>query len=164
MTREKTRRARRALSALRESLARQEAIFASPLIGMLTLNESGSIESLNPAAERMFGWKADALERRSFDCLVALGGSDETSVLARLRQLVTRDDELRELVGRRRDGSTFPIDFALAEMPLGKRRMFVVFVRDISKRKRAEAERAFLATIVESSEDAAFKAALGRRT
>jgi hypothetical protein len=35
---------------------------------------------------------------------------------------------------------------------------------DISKRKRAEAERAFLATTVESSEDATFKAALGRRT
>ena len=138
MTREKTRRARRALSALRESLARQEAIFAAPLIGILTLNESGSVESFNPAAERMFGWKADALERRSFECLVALGGSDATSVRARLRQLVTRDDELRELVGRRRDGSTFPIDFALAEMPLGKRRMFVVFVRDISKRKRNE--------------------------
>ncbi len=138
MTREKTRRARRALSALRESLARQEAIFASPLIGMLTLNESGSIESLNPAAERMFGWTAAALARRSFDCLVALGGSDETGMRARLRQLVTRDGELRELVGRRRDGSTFPIDFALAEMPLGKRRMFAVFVRDISKRKLNE--------------------------
>jgi PAS domain S-box-containing protein len=138
MTREKSRRPVRSPQALRESVARQEAIFASPLVGILTLNESGSIESLNPAAERMFGWRAKALSRRSFDSLVPLGGSDEISLQARLRQLITRDDELRELVGHRRDGSTFPIDFALAEMPLGKRRMFVVFVRDISKRKRSE--------------------------
>jgi PAS domain S-box-containing protein len=138
MTRLRARRREPTLSALRESLARQEAIFASPLNGILTLNESGSIESLNPAAERLFGWTSDAVVRRSFGCLVDLGDGGSLGVAAMLRRLITHDDELREFIGRRKDGSTFPIDFALAEMPLGDRRMFVVFVRDISKRKRNE--------------------------
>lgn len=138
MARDKTQNREAVVLALRKSLARQEAIFASPLIGILTLNESGSIESLNAAAERMFGWTADAVVRRDFGCLVDFGGGENLSAAARLRELVTSDGELHELVGRRQDGSTFPIDFALADMPLGKRRMFVVFVRNISKRKRSE--------------------------
>jgi PAS domain S-box-containing protein len=126
------------LSALRESHARQEAIFASPLIGIFTLNESGSIESLNSAAERMFGWSNGTAVRQDFGRLVDLAGSEELDTASRLRKLISPDGELRELVGCRRDGLTFPIDFAVAEMPLGKRQMFVVFVRDISKRKRNE--------------------------
>jgi len=146
MTRVRTKRSE-ASSVLRESLARQEAIFASPFIGILTLNPSGSIESLNPAAEHLFGWPAAAAVRRSIACLIEIG-SEEIGIGARLRQLVTQDDELRELVGRRRDGSCFPIDFALAEMPLGNRRMFVAFVRDISRRKSNESRKdEFVATV-----------------
>jgi PAS domain S-box-containing protein len=122
----------------REAMARQEAIFASPLVGILTLNESGSIESINPTAERMFGYAAESLIRRDVSCLVDLSLAKDCSTGTRLRQIITQDGELRELVGRRYDGTTFPVDFALAEMPLGKRRMFVVFVRDISQRKRNE--------------------------
>jgi PAS domain S-box-containing protein len=138
MTRDNTGRRRRPPGALRESLARQEAIFSSPLIGILTLNESGSIESLNSEAERLFGLPCNGSMRRSIDTLVDFGAGEDKCVGVRLRQLVMHNDELRELVGRRRDGTTFPIDFAIADMPLGKRRMFVVFVRDISKRKRNE--------------------------
>jgi PAS domain S-box-containing protein len=148
MTRDKTRGRKRALSALRESIARQEAIFSSPLIGILTLNESGSIESLNAAAERLFNCPGKAAIRRSIDSLVDLGGGADVTTGARLHRLVSREDELCELVGRRGDGSTFPIDFAIAEMPLGKRRMFVVFMRDISKRKRNERlKNEFVATV-----------------
>jgi PAS domain S-box-containing protein len=148
MTRDSMRERSRSLSALRESLARQEAIFSSPLIGILTLNESGSIESLNPAAERLFGWADNAAVRRSIDGLVNFGGGADISVGERLRQLVTQNDESREFTGHRKDGSTFPIDFAISEMPLGKRRMFVVFVRDISKRKRNERlKNEFVATV-----------------
>jgi PAS domain S-box-containing protein len=135
--RAKTRKPRSSSHALAESLARQEAIFASPLIGIFTLNESGTIESLNPAAETMFGWPAADVVRRDFGTLVEFGVSETLNAAARLRELASQD-ELRELTGRRQDGSTFPIDFALAETPLGRRRVFVVFVRDVSKRKKNE--------------------------
>jgi PAS domain S-box-containing protein len=148
MKRDGTRRRDRRLSALREARARQEAIFSSPLIGILTLNENGSIESLNAAAKRLFGWTGNAVVRRSVGSLVDFGSDANNGVGEILLRLVTQDNEPRELLGRRKDGSTFPIDFALAEMPLGKRRMFVVFVRDISKRKRNESlKNEFVATV-----------------
>ena len=46
----------------------------------------------------------------------------------------------REVVGRRKDGSTFPMDLAVSEFRLGDERYFTGIVRDITERKRAEAE------------------------
>ncbi len=55
---------------------------------------------------------------------------------------------MRELTGHRADKSTFPVNFEIAEMPIGERRMFVVFVRDITARKRHERMKdEFVATV-----------------
>lgn len=43
------------------------------------------------------------------------------------------------MVGRRKDGSTFPIDLAVGEVRTGTGRWFTGFIRDITDRKRAEA-------------------------
>ena len=51
----------------------------------------------------------------------------------------------REVVGRRKDGSTFPMDLAVSEFRVHGRRMFVGIPRDVSERKRAEQTFKFLA-------------------
>src|SRR5262249_38279022 len=44
----------------------------------------------------------------------------------------------REVVGRRKDGSTFPLDLAVSEFRLGERRFFTGIVRDVTERKRLQ--------------------------
>ena len=44
----------------------------------------------------------------------------------------------REVIGRRKDGSTFPMDLAVSEMQLSGRKMFTGIVRDITERKQVE--------------------------
>ena len=135
-------------SRSRRALARQQAIFNSALIGIITLNESGSIETLNPAAERMFGVTSAEVARRDIGRLIDLGGPDDVGSSAQLRRMVAEQAGVRELAGHRTDRSTFPLDFELTDMPIGERRMFVVFVRDITTRKRHERMKdEFVATV-----------------
>ena len=65
--------------ALKQALSRQQAIFNSAMIGIITLNESGSIETLNPSAERMFGVTSAEVARRDIGRLIDLGGPNDVS-------------------------------------------------------------------------------------
>jgi PAS domain S-box-containing protein len=133
---------------LARALSRQQAIFSSAMVGIITLNESGSIEQLNPSAERMFGVTSAEVARRDIDRLIDLGGPRDVSSAVQLRHLAADGDSLRELEGHRADKTTFPINFELSDMPIGERRMFVVFVRDITTRKRHERMKdEFVATV-----------------
>ncbi len=133
--------------ALKQSMARQEAVFNCALYGIVTLNESGSIETLNPAAEKMFGVHAEEAVRRDIGRLIDLAGPSDVGSGSQLRHMLKKDG-VCELSARRPDGTTFPVDFVLAEMPIGERKMFVVFVRDITTRKRTEGLKdEFVATV-----------------
>jgi PAS domain S-box-containing protein len=139
---------KRAEEQLTRALSRQQAIFSSAMIGIITLNESGSIETLNPAAERMFGVTADEVSRRDIGRLVDLGGPSDVGSGTQLRRMAADEDDVRELEGHRSDKTVFPVNFEIADMPIGERRMFVVFVRDITTRKRHERMKdEFVATV-----------------
>ncbi|WP_426018733.1 CHASE3 domain-containing protein [Brevundimonas sp. DWR2-3-1b1] len=128
------------LDAVQATAARQTAIFDSAIDAILTLNPSGSIETLNTAATRMFGWTAPELGRRDVSVLMDLGGDGETAFLTRIG--ANREDfeqgVVRELTARRRDGTTFPVDVALSPMTLPTGVHLVAVIRDISERRRVE--------------------------
>jgi PAS domain S-box-containing protein len=138
------------LRRMRAVAARQEAVFDSAMDAILTLNPSGSIESINRAGERMFGWTGAELERRDVARLFDLADDRQGPFLKRIGAApeALEDGVLREMRARRRDGSTFPIDVALGAMRLPTGLHVVAVVRDITERRRVEQMKAeFVSTV-----------------
>lgn len=127
---------------------RLDAILDNAQDAIVTLNPSGTIETLNIAAERMFGLPRETLVRRALSQVVDLPDRGELFV-----QRLAGDDDLskgvlREYVGRRPDGTTFPVEasIGLVRLPEGER--ITASIRDISERRRVEQLKAeFVSTV-----------------
>jgi PAS domain S-box-containing protein len=138
------------LERLEAAAARHSATLDSAFDGIVTLNPSGSIETLNPAAERLFGWSAPEVERRDVRLLIDLAENGEGAFLNRLGASHGDLEKglLLELTGKRRDGGRFPVDVALALMDLPSGRHVVAVIRDATERRRiAEMKDAFVSTV-----------------
>jgi PAS domain S-box-containing protein len=132
---------RRAEQALRDSEARKTAILASAVDAIITIDERGIVESINPAAERLFGHAAVEIIGQKVKLLIPSPFQDEhDGYLA--GYLTTGSKKIigigREVIGRKNDGTTFPMDLTVSEVQLADRRIFTWFARDISERKQAE--------------------------
>jgi diguanylate cyclase (GGDEF)-like protein/PAS domain S-box-containing protein len=125
------------VTAQRESEARTKAIVDNAADAILTIDLDGRVESLNPAAERMFGYRTEEIVggevRRLMDTPTA---GEAGCALAVGERTVLRLG--REVVGRRRDGRTFPLELAVTEVELGDRTISTVVARDVTERKAFE--------------------------
>lgn len=148
---------KRSEAALRESEGRLRAIVETAVDGIITIDEQGIVTSFNPAAERLFGYASGEVTGTNINLLMPSPYHDEHDGYLN-NYLNTGIKKIigigREVVGRRKNGTHFPMDLAVSETHLGNRRIFTGIVRDISDRKGAEETQAKLAAIVESSEDA----------
>lgn len=131
-------------AALRESETNVRAILDTALDAIVTTDEAGQILEFNPAAERMFGYRRSAVLGQKIDATVLpphrppLRSDPLRHALeAGARQLGGRRLELDAM---RADGSTLPVEVAIAVVPLTGRIGFTAFLRDISERKRVESE------------------------
>ncbi len=129
--------------ALVQGESRLRTVLEKAPDGIITIDTDGVLESFNPASEKMFGYSAEEVVGRD---VVLLGGwpyrednkRDPSDILAsEERERVTIEPES---LGRRKDLSTFPIDLSASSVVIGQKRLFVVIVRDITKRKLMEAE------------------------
>jgi PAS domain S-box-containing protein len=120
-------------AAVRETAARIEAIVHAAPDGIITLDEHGTIESVNPAAEQIFAYRAPEMVGRHISMLLPLTGDDDGSASWMRAQ--------GERKGRRKDDSEFPIELTISEAQIEGRRIFAGIVRDITERSRAEEER-----------------------
>ena len=140
---EMTVRRKLAESSLRDSEERLRAILETAVEGIITIDERGIIESLNPAAEKIFGYQAQEVVGKNVKILMPTPYRDEhDGYLGNyLRTGRARIIGIgREVVGLRKDGTVFPMDLSVSEVRLAHKRLFTGFVRDISDRKRLEKE------------------------
>ena len=126
-----------------ESAACSQAIVEAAIDGIITLNDQGLIETVNPATEQIFGFEVSELVGHNIKMLMPEPyhtGHDQ--YLA--NYLCTGEKKVigigREVVGRRKDGTTFPLDLAVTEVKVGGKTLFAGTVRDITERQASEAE------------------------
>jgi PAS domain S-box-containing protein len=129
-------------TALRRHHRRTRSILDTAAEGIITVDGDGVIDSVNPAAERMFGMRAPDLVGRPFTALIPELESDAPAraierLLVRPEAAVNRREQMH---ARHEDGSVFPVELAFTAVPLGERRAYTGVVRDISEHKRAQAE------------------------
>jgi len=123
----------------RDALLR--AIVETSPDGLITIQEDGIIRSFNPAAERMFGYRAAEVIGRNVSSLMPAPYREQHDDYI-ARYLRTGEKRIigigREVSGLRKDGRIFPMELAVGEVQAGGRRFFAGFVRDISPRRVAE--------------------------
>jgi two-component system sensor kinase FixL len=110
---------------------------------MAVIDARGRIQSVNPAAERIFGYAAAEMVGRNISMLMGEAtAAAHDGHLARYRETGRRAiiGIGREVEGRRKDGSIFPLDLSVAEWTSDGETFFTGIMRDISARKAAEAK------------------------
>lgn len=118
---------------------RLRAILETAVEGIITIDEHGIIESVNAAAERIFGYRAREIIGKNVGVLMPSPHRNYLTNYLRTGQAKVIGIG-REVAGRRKDGSLFPMDLSVSEVKLASRRMFTGFIRDITERKQLEKE------------------------
>jgi PAS domain S-box-containing protein len=137
---------------LTHSEARVRTILQNVPDGVMTIDETGVVQSINPAAEHIFGYQAKDIVGRPVRLLVPDvvddGGGQLSETITQLGR--------RELVGIKADGTRFSIDLAIAEVQLDAERLFTGIVRDISDAKRRDEEIRRFQTMLDNTVDMIF--------
>ena len=142
------------LAALGESETRLRGILDTAADAIITIDERGTIEDFNPAASRIFGYPASELRGRNVKLLMPEPHQDNHDRYLQ-NYLKTGERRIigvgREVMGRRKDGATFPMHLSVSELSLDGRRLFTGIVHDLSERKKVEAVSTRLGRIIEES-------------
>ncbi len=146
-----------AVTETRRREAQLRTILDTASNGILSLDGSGAVLSFNRAAQQIFACtERDALGRLLGEFVEDdphEGGQDLVSRI--LHGCASRaDGRPLEGIGRRGDGTTFPLEISVGETRDGMSRHFSAIVRDITDRKKSEQEVRRLLTALEQAGDA----------
>ncbi len=130
------------LEALSHSEGRLRNIMENIIEGIITIDSNGIIESFNPAAEKMFGYNTGEVLGENVSIL-----TDEPDRPAHDRYLQNYLETgvqkiigtgYREVIGRRKDDTTFPAELTVSEMRQRPNHFFIGTIHDITERKHTE--------------------------
>jgi two-component system sensor kinase FixL len=143
---------------LRSSEARWRAIVDSAVDAIVVIDERGHVEALNPAAIRLFGYTEEEVIGRNVSMLMPSPYREEHDgyLATYLRTGEARIIGIgREVTGRRRDGTTFPVHLSVGEFQLAGQRKFTGILHDLTARVRMEEQLREQAALVRLGEMAA---------
>jgi two-component system sensor kinase FixL len=140
---------------LRSSEARWRAIIGAAVDGIIVIDQRGRIEAFNPAAERLFGYtERDVIGQNVTTLMPSPYREEHDGYLS--RYLTTGQARIigigREVIARRKDGTTFPVHLSVGEFTIGGERKFTGILHDLTARVAMEEqmrERASLARLGE---------------
>ncbi|HXD20411.1 MAG TPA: PAS domain S-box protein [Vicinamibacterales bacterium] len=148
-------------SASAGDAARWQSIVESAVDGIVVIDDHGRIEAFNPAAERLFGYREPEVLGRNVNLLMPSPHREEHDwYLTRYLQTGARKiiGIGREVAGRRKDGTTFPLHLSVGEMVVAGQRKFTGILHDLSERvqleERLRASEARWRAVFESAVDA----------
>jgi PAS domain S-box-containing protein len=134
---------RRQLTKLEGVETRIRSIIENILDGMMTLDEEGVICSLNPAAEKMFGYKEGEMVGYKFTKLIPKfygNEPDAKPVPCAWEQMAKRTGSTTLALGRTRKIVSFPLEISLSQMQVDDKKLYVAMMRDVTERRRFEKE------------------------
>jgi PAS domain S-box-containing protein len=135
-------RTRQAEEGLRANEARLSSIIHTATDAIVLTDGERRISLFNAAAERMFGWQAAEIAGGGLEQLISASTDEACADLVRRGRPipVTAAGDYLQGNGRRRDGSEFPIEISLGHFEQNGQQMLTITIRDITRRKQAEAE------------------------
>jgi PAS domain S-box-containing protein len=118
---------------LAASLEMTRAVLDTALNPVVTLDTSGRINTLNPAAQKSFGIDSDKREQLSLQMLLSPGSQERVLELIKHAAAGEREHDKvsAELIGRKADGTEFPIQLSLGLMNVDKQ-LLVCVITDLS--------------------------------
>jgi two-component system C4-dicarboxylate transport sensor histidine kinase DctB len=138
----KRRSQRETMRAHLDSEQRQRKIINTAQVGLITVSADGQIEFINNAVMRLFGVSLSLVQDKSLSLL--FDDLEQFQPLDRWLKMLGRYEfapiSAYEIVGRRSDGSTFPMMFSLYPLGEGQSDRYLATIIDISRRKRLEYE------------------------
>jgi len=124
-----------------ENAALLKSIIDNAIDGIITINGRGIVESINPAACRLFLYSPEEVVGKNVSMLMPTPYHEQhDGYIDRYQR--TRDPHIigigREVTGLRKDGTTFPFRLGVSEVPYAERKIFAGFIHDLSREKEAE--------------------------
>ncbi len=122
-------------------VAKLEALLDAAVDAIITIDRHGLIQSINPSAERMFGYRQPELLGENVKCLMPdPWASEHDDYIEHYHQ--TGKKRIigigREVEGKRRDGTTFPMHLSVSEYEVDSRTFFTGIIHDLTRRKEVE--------------------------
>ncbi len=134
-------RYRSSTRSLEDREQRLRVLVSTAVDGVIIIDATGRVQDYNPACERLFGYRPDEVIGNNVKMLMPSHYADEhDQYLRRYRSTgVKRVIGIgREVEGRRKDGSVFPMELSVGEAFTGSRPVYVGIIRDITRRKANE--------------------------